>query len=166
MNVASRFAVGSVTALWFAAAIAEEPVSNEETRHLLARADVAGIGDRGSDTPVPLDTYAGRYVAAEDVAFLVDCDGDALTIDIPETLGPGRVHLQNAGVRNAFATEAGIRVVFQSDAAGRVLGLLLQTPTEVIEASKAPPRRGIVTVHDLSADAASSLRLNSLVRSF
>ena len=50
----------------------------------------------------------------------------------------------------------------------RVLGLLLAGPNEAaVVASKAPPRRGIVTIYDLTEDTAPpSLAAETLVRSF
>ena len=164
MKFASHIVVASVAAFGLVTAVAEDAApANAEARHMIARADGAGVP---AGTPVALDAYTGRYDAASGVTFVVDREADALTIELPEAHGGSRVRLHAAETRNVFTTEAGVRVVFESDASGRVLGMLLHTLHEVIAAGKAPVRRGIVTIHDLSEEAVSSLRLESLVRSF
>lgn len=180
MKSASRAVVGLVATLSFTTAIAEEAVlSNAEVRYVIARADVAGVA-----TPLPiaesaLDAYAGRYEAAGGTVFVYGED-DSLTIELPQQLGGAPLRLHAAETRDAFTAEGSVRVEFQSDASGRVLGLLLHTSSdEVLVASKAPvrrgvvtvhdiaePRRGIVTIHDLSAADISSRSVESLVRSF
>lgn len=166
MNFASRVAVGSMVALSFTAAGAEDAPTNEYAHTRIAHAGDAYIHPDASHAPAALDVYAGRYHGANGVAFLVDRDGDTLTIELPEGYGPALVRLHAAAARNTFTTDTGMRLVFDSDASGRVLGLLFHTAAEVIAASKTPAKRGIVTIHDLSEEAAASLRLDSLVRSF
>ena len=150
MKFASRAAVGLVAALSFTVAIAEDAVpANTEVRYVIARADGAGVS-----TPLPiaestLDAYAGRYDAANGAAFVYR-DGDSLTIELPQ-FGGVPMRLTAAETRDAFTAEGSVRVVFESDASGRIVGLALYgSSDEVIVASKAPLRRGIVTVHDLS----------------
>jgi hypothetical protein len=126
MKFASRAVVGLVAALSFTVAIAEEAVpSNTEVRYVIARADGTGV-----PAPLPiaesaLDAYAGRYDAAVGVAFVVDREGDSLTIELPQQFGGAPMRLHAAETRNAFTAEDAVRVVFESDANGRVLGLLL-----------------------------------------
>ena len=145
----SRAVVGLVAALSFTAAIAEDAVtSNAEVRYVIARADGAGVF---TSLPIDaaLDAYAGRYDAADGSVFVYR-DGESLTIELPPQFGGAPLRLQ-AESRDAFTAEGSVRVEFESDASGRVLGLLLHSSSaEVIVASKAPLHRGVVTVHDLA----------------
>ena len=180
MKSASRAVVGLVAALSLTTAIAEEAVlSNAEVRYVIARADDAGVSAPLPIAESALDAYAGRYDALVGAAFVYRED-DGLTIELPQQLGGAPVRLHAAETRDAFTAEGSVRVEFESDASGRVLGLLLRTSSnEVLVASKAPvhrgivtvhdiaePRRGIVTIHDLAADDVSSGSVESLVRSF
>lgn len=180
MKSASRAVVGLVAALSFTTAIAEEAVpSNAEVRYVIARADDAGVAQPLPIAESALETYAGRYDGVDGTVF-VDGEDDSLTIELPQQFGGAPLRLHAAETRDAFTAEGSVRVEFESDASGRVLGLRLYTSSnEVLVASKAPvrrgivtvhdiaePRRGIVTIHDLSADDVASGSVASLVRSF
>ena len=171
MKSASRAVVGLVAALSFTTAIAEEAVlSNAEVRYLIARADDAGVAKSPPIAESALEAYAGRYDGVDGTVF-VDGEGDSLTIELPQ-FGGVPMRLTAAETRDAFTAEGSVRVVFESDASGRIVGLALYgSSDEVIVASKAAQprglvtiqdladlRRGIVTIHDLSDEEASPLR--------
>jgi hypothetical protein len=154
MKSASRAVVGLVAALSFTVANAEDVApANAEVRYVVALADGASVA-----TPLPtpeseLDAYAGRYDAADGTAFVVYREGDSLTIELPQQFGSWSMRLYGTETRSAFTTEGSVRVVFDSDSSGRVLGLLFYASRDdVIAAGRAPAHRGIVTIHDLSAD--------------
>jgi hypothetical protein len=168
MKFASRAVVGLVAALLFSIAIADEAgPSIAEARYVIARADGADLSAPLPIAESALDAYVGRYDAG-DVALIVDREGDSLTIELTQPIGASPVRLHVAEAHRSFTADDSVHVVFENDAGGRVLGLRLYAPdSEVIAAAKAPLRVGIVTIHDLSEDAASSrLALESLVRSF
>jgi hypothetical protein len=145
-----RAVVGWVVAFSFTAAIAEDAAtSNTEARYVIARADGAGVSTALPLTAFALDAFAGRYDAAAGAVFVYR-EGDSLTIELPPQFGGTPLRLQ-AEMRDAFVAAGSVRVEFESDANGQVLGLLLHSSSaEVIVASKAPPHRGVVTVHDLA----------------
>ena len=167
MKSASRAVVGVVAALSFTVAWAEEAVpSNADVRHVIALADGPGVSAPLPTAESALDAYTGRYDAADGAAFFVYREGDLLTIELPPEFGGAPMRLLDVETRDAFTAEGSVRVVFESDTSGRVLGLLLYASSdESIVANKVPPPRGIVTIHDLSDADVSSSSLDGLVRS-
>jgi serine-type D-Ala-D-Ala carboxypeptidase/endopeptidase len=75
-----------------------------------------------------LDTYAGRYEAPGEGAFIIVREGDFLTIQAPEDWGLPKLRLRAERRRDFFASELPLRVTFQTDDDGRVNGLLIYPP--------------------------------------
>lgn len=167
MKFPSRVVLGSVAALWFTAAVADDALrSNAAAREVIARADGVVAPRAQALQELSLDAYTGRYDVTSAVALVVDREGDALTIELPAAYGGSVIRLHATEALDTFTTDSRTRVVFERDSSARVLGLLLHTPNEVVAASKAPAKRGVVTIHDVSDEAGSSLQPTTLVRSF
>jgi CubicO group peptidase (beta-lactamase class C family) len=74
-----------------------------------------------------LDSYAGRYTA-EAEAFIVTKEGDFLTIVLPADWGLPKLRLRPESLRDFFVAELPLRVAFQTNADGKVSGLLIYPP--------------------------------------
>jgi CubicO group peptidase (beta-lactamase class C family) len=74
-----------------------------------------------------LDSYAGRY-SAEAEAFVVAKDGDFLTILLPADWGLLKLRLRPESLRDFFVAELPLRVTFQTNADGKISGLLIHPP--------------------------------------
>jgi CubicO group peptidase (beta-lactamase class C family) len=75
-----------------------------------------------------LDTYTGRYEAQGEGLFLVVRERDFLTIQLPPDWGLPKMRLHPESQREFFATELPLRVTFQADADGRIIGMLVFPP--------------------------------------
>jgi CubicO group peptidase (beta-lactamase class C family) len=75
-----------------------------------------------------LNTYAGRYEAEREGAFIVIQEGDFLTIQLPPDWGLPKLRLRPETRRDFFVAELPVRVTFQNDSNDRVNGLLVYPP--------------------------------------
>jgi hypothetical protein len=104
-----------------------------------------------------LDEYAGRYVTDEGQVFIVERDGDSLTIDLPDSFNRPALRLSAVAPRRFAAPAAGVRVTFEVDAAGRVTNAVVDVvDSGALAAPKAALRRGIVTIDDIEPMATAS----------
>ncbi|HEX7081624.1 MAG TPA: hypothetical protein VF329_11470 [Gammaproteobacteria bacterium] len=150
MTHISRIAFGTLAVLCLSPAVAEEDSS------VVALADGHHIIRPYRSAADVLDRYAGRYETPTGVAFAVIHEAGTLTIDVPASFGLLTLRLHPEDESGSFRTDAG-RVVFRTDAAGRVTGFAFHNAgaVEAIVARKAPMPRGIVTIHDLPTAAAA-----------
>src|SRR5262245_49861279 len=131
-------------------ALAEESAPMPDFRHLLARADAAVHIDQAA----ALDRYTGSYRSADNVVFYVVQEEDgSLTIDLPANLSASESRLRADTAGGYFVAETPTVVRFETDAAGRVTGLVAYPAKgrDAITAVKEPMRRGIVTIDDVPA---------------
>lgn len=152
MNFITRFA--TVAAFTVAAnAVAEESVGND-ARRMIARADLASA--HAPIEALALDEYAGHYVAASGVEFIVVEEDNALTIDLPASFGVTTSRLRAEGTGDFFVASVPVLVSFDA-AGGRVTSLTAYPPggESPIKALKMPLRRGIVSIDDVYEHAAS-----------
>jgi hypothetical protein len=120
-------------------------------RHLLARADAVASVDEAA----ALDRYTGSYRSADNVVFYVVQEEDgSLTIDLPANWGASESRLRPDTAGGYFVAVAPTVVRFETDAAGRVTGLVAYPANgrDAITAEKEPMRRGIVTIDDVPAE--------------
>ena len=92
---------------------------------------------------IPLDaavlaSYAGRYVSGSE-AFIIAREDAFLTIVLPADWGLPKLRIRPESPRDFFATELALRITFQTNDAGNVIGLLLHPPRgqKVISATRA-----------------------------
>jgi CubicO group peptidase (beta-lactamase class C family) len=78
--------------------------------------------------PSLLDSYAGRYEAAEEGIFNIVRDRDYLTIQLPASWGLPKFRIRPESRQDFFVAELPIRITFQSDNDGRISGILLYPP--------------------------------------
>jgi D-alanyl-D-alanine-carboxypeptidase/D-alanyl-D-alanine-endopeptidase len=75
-----------------------------------------------------LDSYAGRYEAVDEGAFIIVREGDFLTIQLPTDWGLPKLRLRPASRREFFVAELPLRAAFQTGSDGRVTGVLVYPP--------------------------------------
>ena len=147
MSFVRAFGLVAVCSITTSAFAEESATTVAELRHLLARADAAV---RVDDTP---DRYTGSYRSADGMVFYVVQEDGSLTIDLPASsdAAPSRLRADAAG--NYFVAAVTTVVKFDTDADGRVTGLVAYPANggAAIAAAKDPLRRGIVTIEDLPA---------------
>ena len=132
-------------------ALAEESAPMPDFRHMLARADAAVRADDAAAS----DRYSGSYRSADGVLFYVVQEEDgSLTIELPANWGAVESRLRADAGGGYFVVAAETAVRFESDADGRVTGLIAYPANarDSIKALKEPTRRGIVMIDDLPAE--------------
>jgi len=133
------FAIGTV---------ALQPVT-ANTNVRIARAETIDARTSSAVDSRSFSQYAGRYELDDGAAFIVDDDGEFLTLELPESWGGAktRLHAQTAG---DFLADVPARVTFEMGSDGRVTGLVFyrEGESEAVAAAKVFPR-GIVTIHDV-----------------
>jgi len=143
--------IGLVAALALTAStFAEESTSTAaQVRQVIARADVGSTRLPIVPDAIGLDDFAGRYDAAPGASLFVSRDGDSLILEVSDSALP--TTLVRLDARTFASANDSVILSFQTDAAGRVSGLVVSTvSTEAtLAASRAPPRRGIVTIQDV-----------------
>jgi D-alanyl-D-alanine-carboxypeptidase/D-alanyl-D-alanine-endopeptidase len=90
--------------------------------------------------PALLDGYAGRY-EAEGEAFVIARDGGFLTIQLPVAWGLPKLRLRPESPRDFFVSELPLRVMFQTDRAGRASAVVIHPPRgqDAIRAPRVTP---------------------------
>lgn len=78
--------------------------------------------------PAVLAAYAGRYEAEGEGTFVIAREGDFLTFEAPAEWGLPKLRIRPESRREFFASELPLRVTFESDADGRVTGMLIHPP--------------------------------------
>ena len=75
-----------------------------------------------------LDACAGEYDVEDEGAVLIAREGDLLTLQLPVSWGLPKFRLRPETRTDFFVAELPVRVTFQTDAEGRINGLLLYPP--------------------------------------
>jgi D-alanyl-D-alanine-carboxypeptidase/D-alanyl-D-alanine-endopeptidase len=75
-----------------------------------------------------LDRYAGRYEAAGEGVFIVVREDTFLTFEAPGEWGLPKLRLRPETAQDFFVSELPLLVKFESDAGGRVTGMLITPP--------------------------------------
>jgi serine-type D-Ala-D-Ala carboxypeptidase/endopeptidase len=75
-----------------------------------------------------LDRYRGRYDAPDEGIFIVDLEGNVLTIQAPAEWGLPKLGLHPESEEAFFARELPLRVTFRRDTAGRIDAMLVYPP--------------------------------------
>ncbi len=75
-----------------------------------------------------LAAYAGRYEAEGEGIFVVALEGEFLTFEAPAEWGLPKLRIRPESRREFFASELPLRVTFETEAEGRVTGLLVHPP--------------------------------------
>jgi hypothetical protein len=89
--------------------------------------------------------------------FVVERDGDALTIDLPDAFNRPALRLSAVAPRRFAASAARVRVTCEVDAAGRVTNAVVDVvDSSALAAPKAALPRGIVTIDDIEPMSAAS----------
>ena len=160
MNHSTHIVV-AVISLACGAFLMQPVASDTDVRHVLARVDAIDAHGAAAVDSQTFAEYAGRYEIEDGAAFIIDDDGEFLSIELPETWGGARMHLHARGAGD-FSTEAFVSVRFLVGSDGRVSGLLFypEAHTKPWPATKVFPR-GIVTIHDVPIPERASARLAS-----
>jgi hypothetical protein len=139
-------------------ALAAQPLaSDSDSRLRLALANTGTTTPSFADDTRTLDSYAGRYETSDGAAFIVDAEGETLTIELPGA--SERPHrLLKRGALEFGMANVGASVTFAVGADGEVSALLYYA------GAKVPPvaafKRAlhpVVTIHDLPSAEPSSV---------
>jgi hypothetical protein len=148
---------GLVAALAFSAStFAEDSISTgSEVRQVIARAETGSARSASATDAIGLDDLAGRYDTATGAVLFVGREDESLTLETSEAVPP--TTLVRLDARTFASTDDSVIVSFQTNAAGRVVGLVLSTVSAEsnLAAARAAPRRGIVTILDVQENVAS-----------
>jgi hypothetical protein len=146
-------ALGSLP--WSAFA-AQTFTSDSDSRVQLALANTGAAAPHFAVAAQAFDAYTGRYETSDGTAFIVEAEGETLTIELLGSESPQR--LLNRGTFEFGMANVGARVTFAIDTDGEVSALLYYA------AAEAPPvvafKRAmhyVVTIHDLPSAAPSSV---------
>lgn len=149
MNTFARLALVASISLT-ASALADRSVAAED-----GGVRVAALQPDGSAPALPdsalLDEYAGRYEIGDGRVFIVTHEANSLVIELPVEIALPPLHLEAVSLHEFRSVDASVRVVFEVDADGRVIGAVVhvnRAPAAIV-ASKATPR-GIVLIYDLA----------------
>jgi hypothetical protein len=126
-----------------------------DTNVRIARAETIDAGATSMVDAQAFSQYAGRYELDDGAAFIVDDDGEFLTLELPEAWGGAKTRLHAQTARD-FLADMPARVTFEIGSDGRVRGLVFypEGETEAVAAAKVYPR-GIVTIHDVPIPAST-----------
>jgi len=151
MKSASRIAVA--VALSFTS-LAQAQAADANTRQVVALADTSAV--RGSAVDVPLESYAGRYVAEDGRVFSITIGDEVLTLEAPEGAGPGIATLYALDATRFETLDGATRVTFTLDADGTVSGASLSGAAHDSIATSREPLRGVVSIVDSVDEAAKA----------
>lgn len=147
---AAALSIASIT-------LAQAKDADADARQVVALADTRAVS--GSIADVPLESYAGRYVAADGRTFSITVDDDGLVLESLESSGISLLTLHAVDGRNFAAIAAGVRVTFSFDANGEVSGASVYRADALqAVATTRTPLRGVVTIIDSVDEAAGHLR--------
>lgn len=150
MRSATRIAVA--TALSIASiTLAQAQDTGAEVRQVVALADTSAV--RWSAADVPLDSYAGRYVAADGHVLSITIGDGTLTLEAPESWGLPLLTLRAVDARNFIAVGADVHMTFNFDVDGEVSGASVYgcIGHDAVATTRAP-LRGVVTIIDSNDD--------------
>ena len=152
MRSATRIAVA--VALSFAS-LAQAQAADAEQRRVVALADTGAV--RWSAADVPLESFAGRYVAEDGRVFSITIGDDVLTLEAPEGSAVGIATLYAVDATTFASLDGATRVTFALNADGTVSGASLSgsAVNESIATSR-EPLRGVVTIVDSVDEAATA----------
>ena len=155
MKSATRIAVAA--ALSIASITLAQAHETDAERQVVALADTSAV--RCSAADVSLDSYAGRYVAADGQTLSITIDDEGLLLESPEGWGLPALTLRTVDGRSFAAVGADIRMTFAFDANGEVSGASVYRTAANEDANEAvattrTPLRGIVTIIDSVEEAA------------
>ena len=122
MNHSTHIVV-AVISLACGAFLMQPVASDTDVRHVIAKVDAIDAHGAAAVDSQTFAEYAGRYEIEGGAAFIIDDDGEFLSIELPETWGGARMHLHARGAGD-FSTEAFVSVRFLVGSDGRVSGLL------------------------------------------
>ena len=91
-----------------------------------------------------LDAYAGVYRTSDGATFVVACDGDSLTIELPDIVA---LPIRAAG--ETFVVDSSVVSVSFETEGGEVHMVLGQPLGEPVVATRVSLPRGVVTIHDI-----------------
>jgi len=154
MRPATRIAVA--TALSIASiTLAQAQDTGADKRPVVALADTSAV--RWSTADVPLDSYAGRYVAADGETLSITIDDDSLTLEAPVDWGFTMLTLRAVDACTFAAIGADVRMTFTLEANGVVSGAsVYRADAHEVVATTRAPLRGIVTIIDSADEAATA----------
>jgi hypothetical protein len=127
MNTLARFALVAGLAI-AATTVAQESASLDDGNVRVAALQVEAA--RVALDAAVLDEYSGRYVAADGQAFIVEHDGDALTIDLPPSFDSPALRLRAVAAREFVAVDAAVRISIEVDPAGQATGVVVRIAAE------------------------------------
>jgi hypothetical protein len=152
MKSASRIAV-AVALSFSSLTLVQAQAADADARQVVALADAGAV--RWSAVDVPLESYAGRYVAEDGHLFSITIGDDALTFEAREG---SVVHITTLRALDATRFESldgATRVTFTFDADGTVSGASVSSFGRDSIATAREPLRGVVTIVDPNDEAAT-----------
>jgi len=153
MKSATRIAVAAALSI-ASITLAQAQETGAEKRQVVALADTGAVH---WSADVPLDSYAGRYVAADGQTLSITIDDDGLTLESPESWGLPALTLRAVDGRGFAAVGVDFRITFAFDANGDVSGAsVYRADAHEAVATTRTPLRGIVTIIDPSDEAATA----------
>ena len=154
MKSANRVAVAA--ALSFTSiTLAQVASADANERQVVALADTGAV--RWSVADVPLDSFAGRYIAEDGQEFSITIGDDNLTFEAPESWGLPVMTLSAQDGQSFASIDGSVRMTFAFTADGEVSGALVYRSVDPqAVATSRVPRRGIVTIFDSFDDAATA----------
>jgi hypothetical protein len=139
-----RLASCFVIAALFTAFAVDRPASGEDSTVVALNTDRAVMTSEIASRALSLDDYAGVYQTADGATFVVVREGDALTIEMPETVA---LPIRAAG--DTFVLDSAyVRIAFEVDN-GNVRLVLTRALGEPVVATRMSLQHGVVTIHDI-----------------
>jgi len=154
MKSATRIAVAAALSV-AALTLAQAQAADADARQVVALADTGAV--RGSTAEVPLESYAGRYVAEDGQVFSITIGDETLTFEAPEGSAASIATLYALDATTFESLDGVTRVTFAPAADGTVSGASVSRSAghESIATSR-EPLRGVVTIVDSADEAAGA----------
>jgi hypothetical protein len=132
-------------------ALSAESSTNAGVRHVIALARTSVPPAAAVEQP-RFEDLVGSYEIDGAPAFTIATAGGELFIEFSEHYGIDSPRLRANAGGDFFVAEVDVLVTFDRDAAGKVVGATIHpSSAEPVSAVKTAPRRGIVTVYDVTA---------------
>ena len=154
MKSATRIALAAALSIT-SITLAHASRADDEHRQVVALADVGAV--RGPAVDVPLESYAGRYVAEDGRVFQITVGDEAVTLETTESSGLMLLTLRAVDSATFESADGAVRVTFSLAADGDVSGASITgAGTREAVATTREPLRGVVTILDSVDEAAAA----------
>jgi len=133
-----------VIAALFTAFAVDRPANGEDSTVVALNTDHTVVTTEPAARALSLDDYAGVYQTVDGATFVVVREGDALTIEMPETVA---LPIRAAG-ETFVLDSAYVRITFEA-VDGNVRMVLTRALGEPVVATRMSLNRGYVSIHDI-----------------